>query len=341
MVIEYLEKVYQELYERKLNLERDNQRREISLKDNVKFVETLENTLDQNYEFFSPRKVDNESHIKINALLKEQRVLEEDIRKAKIDILDLNVRISELESVLKSARQIKKKSLSGHKELKEEQVSQNNVFEIQEIERQRIARDMHDSVVQCLASLVHKIELCDKLGEIDPIRSKLELRAMTKNVREIIHNIREIIFDLRPMSLDDIGLGETIERELLKIRNYGVFHVTYEIEDKSINFSSTKSLAIFRIVQEICNNVIKHAKAENFKFSLKYKEKFVEIFAEDDGIGFDVDGVSHLDRLDNSGVGISMMRERIYLLGGELKFNSKPGQGTKIKIFVPINKEEK
>ena len=105
MVINYLENLYQGLYEKKINLERENQKKEILLRDNIKFVQTLENTLDENYESFSPRKVDEESHHKINSLMDEQRQLEEEIRLNKIEIVDLSIKISELEIGRASCRE--------------------------------------------------------------------------------------------------------------------------------------------------------------------------------------------------------------------------------------------
>ncbi len=326
MVVEYLEKLYHELYEKKLNLESQNQKKEILLKDNIKFVKTLEKTLDENYESFSPRKVDEENHLKIESLLREQRELEENIRKIKIEILDLGIKISELESIIKTARNREKIILSDHLKQSEENFSKRNVLEVQEIERQRIARDMHDSVVQSLTSLVHRMELCSKIGEIDPVRGKLELREMTKIVRDIIQEIREVIYDLRPMSLEDVGLVEAVKRELLKIQNYGVINVSYKIEKISVNISSSISLTIFRVIRELCNNVLKHAQAKNLKLSMKYKNDFLKVSIEDDGVGFQVDKVLDYDKPENSGFGISMVQERIYLLGGKIEINSG-GQG--------------
>lgn len=341
MVVEYLEKLYQELYEKKLNLECENQRKEMLLKDNVKFVKTLENSLDENYESFSPRKVDEESHLKIESLLAEQREIEESVRKIKIEIIDLNVKISELENVIKIARNNEKLVLSEYIKRNDDKLIKQNILEVQEIERQRIARDMHDSVVQSLTSLVHRMELCTKIGEVDPVRSKLELREITKNVRDIIQEIREVIYDLRPMSLEDVGLEEAVERELIKIRNYGIMNVSYEIQKSSSNLSPTITLTIFRIIREVLNNVLKHAQAENIKLNMQYKGKTLIINIEDDGIGFLMDEVLHIEKPDNSGFGISMMQERIYLLGGKIDIDSKLGEGTKIKISVPIDKELK
>lgn len=339
MIIEYLEKIYQEMYEERLNLERDYQKKSTLLNDNIKFIQTLEESLDENYESFSPRKVDQESHRKISSLLEEQKRLETEVDHIRSEILKSNIRLEELDSVLKSARDKEKESLEKEAVQKKELYGKK-ILEIQEFERQRIARDLHDSVVQNLTNMVHKVEICSKLMDVDPIRCRLELQAMSKNIREIIQNMREVIYDLRPMSLDDIGLDITIERELSKIRNNGFLNVSYEIEGESVELPPIISLTILRVVQEACNNILKHAQANHVCVCVKYGEKYVEVRVRDDGIGFDVNGITHLDRKDGSGFGISMMKERISLLDGEVEVNSKSGKGTEIVVKVPIGKED-
>lgn len=341
MIINYLENLYQEIYEKKINLERANQKKEMLLKDNLKFVQALEKTIDENYESFSPRKVDEESHQKISSLLKEQRQLEEAIRVNKIEIVDLNVKITELENVIKAARENERLLFHRKLEQSDDTIYKRNILEVQEIERQRIARDMHDTVVQNLTSLIHKIEICDKIGDVDPVRCKLEMRVMKNIIRETIQDLREIIFDLRPFSLEEISLEDAIERELSKIRSFGIVTIAYEVEGKSDNLSHIISLTVFRVIQEVCNNVLKHAQATNITVKLSFMKEVLQVIIKDDGHGFDANTVDHFERIDNSGFGISMMRERVYLLSGKVEINSRPGEGTEVIIKVPMIKEEK
>ncbi len=340
MIINYLENLYQEIYEKKINLERENQKKETLLRDNLKFVQALENTIDENYESFSPRKVDEESHLKINSLLNEQRQIEEAIRINKIEIVDLSVKLSELENVIKAARENERLLFHRKIQQSDDKVYKRNILEIQEIERQRIARDMHDTVVQNLTSLIHKIEICDKIGDVDPVRCKLEMRVMKNIIRETIQDLRKIIFDLRPFSLEEISLEDAIERELSKIRSFGIVTISYEVEGKSDNLSHIISLTVFRVIQEVCNNVMKHAQANHIIVRLSFKKDDLQVSIKDDGQGFDVNAIEHFERIDNSGFGISMLRERVYLLSGKVEINSKPGEGTEVIIKVPIIKEE-
>ena len=120
-----------------------------------------------------------------------------------------------MNSVLKIAKQ---QSAANErifeKSIQEKEILKLKLLETQELERQRIARELHDSSVQCLTGLVHKTELCTKLLELDPPRCRLEMLSMTKSLRSIIEEMRQMIYDLHPMSMDDIGFDDVIEREI-------------------------------------------------------------------------------------------------------------------------------
>ena len=91
------------------------------------------------------------------------------------------------------------------------------ILTIQEDERKRIARDLHDTSLQNLAHLIHKIELSSMYIDVDPNQAKLELASVNKKLREIIDEIRSILFDLRPMTFDDLGLKAALERLLMNL----------------------------------------------------------------------------------------------------------------------------
>lgn len=111
MIIDYLEKLHHEMYESKLNLEIECHKKEVLQDDNKKFIQALENSLDENFESFSPRDVDFESHLKIESLLTEQKKTEAEIGELEAEIAKLNTHLAELEHVLKIARENEKSSL--------------------------------------------------------------------------------------------------------------------------------------------------------------------------------------------------------------------------------------
>jgi len=206
------------------------------------------------------------------------------------------------------------------------------VLNIQEEDRQRIARDLHDTSLQNLAHLVHKIELCGMYIDVDPIKAKLELAVVGKNLREVIDEIRNIIFDLRPMSFDDLGLKFAFEQMLEKFNETKSYDIKTNIDDVSCD-NDIILVGIFRVVQECLNNIKKHSKANTIIFSCKQKDLLCIIDIEDDGEGFTKEEV---ENKRNKHFGISVMEERISLLGGRININSKKDSGTHIHIEVPL-----
>lgn len=341
MIIEYLEKLHHEMYESKLNLEMDCHKKQVLLDDNAKFIQALENSLDENFESFSPRDVDFESHLKIESLLKEQEKTEAEIGELEAEIAKLNTHLAELEQVLKIARENEKSSLMNETlEEKKEEVDQWGLLLMQEIEHQRLAKKIHDFSLQSFTNLIHKIEICTKIMDVDAVRCRLELHAVSKQIRDIIQDTRNIIYELCPMALADIHLGYALEKEIGKLRKSEILNVSYETLGEPIELPPIMSLSILRIVQEACKNILQHANAKHVFVQVKYEGNEIEVLIEDDGIGFIINDIQNLKRKDGSGIGIPMMQERICLFSGRLDIDSEPGKGTRIVVKIPIDKED-
>ena len=210
------------------------------------------------------------------------------------------------------------------------------LLETQENERQRISRELHDSTVQNLTSLVHKTELCSKLIDMDKVRCKLELNIMSKTLRDIINDTRNMIYNLRPMSFDDIGLEVTIERALEKLESSETKKINFSVVGESYKINPVIGITLLRIIQEACSNAIRHADCSVIKVVLNYQPGTIILSIEDDGKGFVYEENECNCKADNSGFGLSMMRERVYLLSGKIDIHSKTNAGTKIQVEVPI-----
>ena len=209
------------------------------------------------------------------------------------------------------------------------------VLNIQEEDRQRIARDLHDTSLQNLAYLVHKIELSSMYIDTDPNQAKLELASVNKKLREIIDEIRSIIFDLRPMTFDDLGLKAALERLLMNLNKICDCEIESDIDDVSCE-NNLVLVSIYRLCQESFINFFKYAEADKLFFSCKNIGKQCILNIEDNGKGFDSevpnDGKMHF--------GFSLMRERVDLLNGKINILSEVGRGTKIHIEIPLEYNE-
>lgn len=212
------------------------------------------------------------------------------------------------------------------------------ILKFQEQERQRIARDLHDSTVQNLTGLIHKLELCTRMVDMDPVRTKLELAAMTVAVKSSINEIRDIIYNLKPMMLDDLGLTTTIERYAKQLMANHDIRVAVKCSEPEEELPAVIRVSIFRVIQEACNNVVKHAKATRIDIRMESDGKSLKITIKDNGIGFDKDVQKGLDPGDRSGYGLSIMKERIDMLSGTMSINSNKPSGTIISFTVPLIK---
>ena len=127
--------------------------------------------------------------------------------------------------------------------------------------------------------------------------------------------MRSIIFDLRPMSFDDLGFEITLERIINQIKNDCKMNIDIQYTGIKSKISSVKGLTIVRLIQEACNNSVKHSEGKNIKITFSYEDESINILIEDDGKGFDVSKKS-------DGFGISIMKERVYVLNGKIKIES-------------------
>lgn len=205
-----------------------------------------------------------------------------------------------------------------------------SVLDIKEKERQRIARDLHDVSLQNLALLVHKVELSSLYIDKDPIRAKLELASIQKELRQVIDDMRTVVYNLHPMSLEDLGIKETIERMVVMANKENIFFIETDIED-ICNENKSLILFLFRIIQECFNNAVKHSKGNKIFISLKTEKNNYVIKVVDNGVGFD----ENIIQKKECHFGLSIMKERVSLLNGKMSLDST-GNGTSILIEIPI-----
>ncbi len=207
------------------------------------------------------------------------------------------------------------------------------ILDIQEKERHRIARDLHDTTLQNLSHLVHNIELSSLYIDKDPIRARLELEVVNKKLKSVIQEMRNIIFDLRPMTFDDFGIKESFERLVDKLKETSKISIDYNIDNINCN-NSLILMTIFRIVEECLNNAIKHSGGSKIFFEIKKDDNDnCIIVVSDNGVSFDSKNISSSK---DGHFGLCILEERVNLLSGTMHIDSKPEHGTTIKILVPL-----
>ena len=200
------------------------------------------------------------------------------------------------------------------------------VVEAQELERRRLARELHDQTGQKLTSVLLGLKAVEE-AKSDAERAKA-LAAVREQVVETLHDVRRLAVELRPKALDDFGLAAALERLRDTFSEQTGMRVDLEsrIRDR---LPPDVETALYRTVQEALTNIVKHAQANAVSIVLARKAGAVTALIEDDGRGFSHDG-------SGEGLGLLGMGERLALLGGRLKVESRPGSGTTIVAKVPL-----
>ncbi|TAK33688.1 MAG: HAMP domain-containing protein [Chloroflexota bacterium] len=208
----------------------------------------------------------------------------------------------------------------------------------QEEERKRIARELHDDTSQALAALGLTLEtiMVAPAQTAEDVKHKLE-HAQVMAVR-ILEDVHKLIFDLRPSLLDDLGLlaalGWYAESRLEPL---GV-KIMIETTGEERRLPPQMETALFRVVQEALNNVARHAEAEHTDVTIDFRSDSVVVEVADDGKGFDPREVS-ASADSPRGLGLLGMRERVSLMNGQLEVQSAPGEGSSVRIQVPVPME--
>lgn len=281
------------------------------------YLKSIYDKEDTDFRVFSPRNVENVYKEQIEKSNKEKYSLENENQHLYRQINRLHHYMENINSVLN-----------------EEDLDFNlKSLDIQEKDRQRIARDLHDTSLQNLAHLIHRIELSSMYIDKDPIQAKLELASINKNLKSIIEDIRNTIFDLRPMSFDDLGFADMLQDFIRKLQDRYKITVYSDIDNiKSEN--NVLLISLYRVIKECCLNAMEHSQCNTLYVKVKnnFGTQSIDVNIKDDGAGFDVDETSV--NMSNH-YGLKIMRERIELLGGKISIMSEYGRGTNITINVP------
>ncbi len=202
------------------------------------------------------------------------------------------------------------------------------VVDAQELERARLARELHDETGQALTSILLGLKHLDDVVETD------EAREATVSIRELVaatlQDVRRLAVELRPSALDDFGLVPAVERLATNLSEQSDLVVDLEARLGDHRLPPEAETALYRIVQEGLTNVVKHAAARRVSITLVRKDAAAVVVIEDDGRGFDPEAVRA------GALGFTGMRERVELVGGRLTVETSPGAGTTLVAEVRV-----
>ncbi|UXP31655.1 sensor histidine kinase [Reichenbachiella agarivorans] len=238
--------------------------------------------------------------------------------------LEANHKLSGDSDVLGQSLTLMQKRLIDFKK-KEEQnrlLSKQSLITGQENERKRLSRELHDGLGPLLTTLKLSVQSADL--------EDIEKQKIKKMVDETISTIRSMSYNLMPHALIDFGVGKALENfvELIRKSSPLKIHYVNSTRDDDSKLNSEMNICIFRVCQELINNTLKHAQANNIRLSLTEFDDKISLYYRDDGKGFNVDEAK-------LGSGLSNIRERVEVFNGYFTIHADD-QGTEVEVEIPI-----
>lgn len=204
----------------------------------------------------------------------------------------------------------------------------------QEKERQRIAQDLHDEVGAMLSTI--KLQLNAASAKLKLVESDNPVLPAVSLIDDTITNVRRISKDLLPPTLERFGLAHALNDLSNKVSEASGIVIHTELPEETTRLETERELALYRIIQEMMNNAMKHAEATAFKLSLSEENGQLLLSFSDNGKGFDLKA-SKFSRSGQTGLGLKNLENRVGVARGEMEFMSHLGEGTSIEIRVPLN----
>lgn len=226
---------------------------------------------------------------------------------------------------------LKAKHLELTKTKQEQQfIAMSSMLEGQEKERARIARDLHDGLGNLLSTV--KVTV-GNLGLADNGHGENELYDSANTlIDEACREVRKISHEMMPQALERLGLNKALEDLVETADQAHGFSATFNVYGKEKELDDATEMMLFRITQELLNNIIKYAHAQEVAVQLTYGDDWLSLIVEDDGVGFDVNSVKA-----KNGMGLKSIAFRTAHIGGQCEVDSKPGKGTMASISLPVN----
>lgn len=206
-----------------------------------------------------------------------------------------------------------------------EQLLQSQL-EMQEHTFNTISREIHDNVGQVLSLAKVQLNIIDQCEHLD----KALLADAKESLGKAMTDLRDIARSLNSDRIQLASLVEITDHELKRINHSGIMLTSLVIEGHVQNIQKQKKLIVFRIIQEVLQNIIKHSKAKNINVMFNYKTNILQIDIVDDGTGFNTDLLA-----EKEGLGLRNIINRAELIGGEARINSIINRGTTITIISP------
>lgn len=313
------------------------------------YISYLENNQQSDVFVFSPRGVVNKAGISggedkteagkvidFTAKQKKQEELyslkkKEDFTKKRIEQLEKNISLLEKNNLLLKELSQYYKDTKENADAKPKD-SSDLFLKIYEADCKNITKHIQEDTLQTLSYVLHMSDLCEKFVDNDPVRAKLEMKNIHKNIQNAINQLREFTTEFLPYVSDNNQYSLALNQIIVRVKsNCPDLNVDLKIDEFDQKEKRLYCFVLLKIIMEYCMNTSKHSSAQNMSIEITNKPDAYEIKISDDGIGFDYKAA--LEKQNCNGLRIT--QDYISFLNGKLDFKSKENEGTSICVTVP------
>lgn len=206
-----------------------------------------------------------------------------------------------------------------------------HIQSVREDERTRISREVHDELGQALTGLKMDLSWLEKRLPGNLLEPAAKIRSMFRVIDDTIQSVRRIAADLRPAVLDEVGLPGALKWQAKEFQARTGIRCRIELPEREFDMGRDRSTAVFRIFQETMTNVARHAKATRVDIKLRLDADHLILSVLDNGLG-----IARADSRSSKSLGLLGVRERAFLLGGEVEIEGNHGRGTCVTLTVPL-----
>ncbi|MCE3281109.1 MAG: tetratricopeptide repeat protein [Bacteroidetes bacterium] len=226
---------------------------------------------------------------------------------------------------------LKQEALLSAELLRQQDLRSKAIIEAEENERMRIARDLHDGVGQTLSAAKLNLSSLENKLKLTEIESQSALKNAMELVDDSVKEVRSVSHSMMPNALLKSGLVAAVREFINKLTGIDKLKIDLEITGLNQRLEPTTETILFRVLQEIVSNILKHAKANHITIQLIKHDNELTIIIEDNGVGFDTKKLN-----ESGGIGLKNITSRIEFLQGRVDFDSNVGKGTTVIIEVPV-----
>ena len=213
------------------------------------------------------------------------------------------------------------------------QALSQQLMEVQENERRSLAQDLHDEIGQALTVVKMNLQTVQRLGHTSDMSA---LKDSSDVVEQILQHVRALSLDLRPSLLDDLGLVPAVRWYVTRQAERAGWDIDVKVDESLPPLPQSVAIACFRVLQEALTNIIRHSSATCVRVSLQQEDNDLLLCVHDNGVGFDVQNALLKAARQGQSLGLIGMQERIRSLNGSIVVESDAGQGTLIRVRVPV-----